>query len=294
MQKIIPNIWFDREAEDAAKFYSSVFKNSKILSTTKYPEAGNEIHGQTPGSTMTVSFELEGLRMLALNGGPVFKINPSISLFVQFENEEEITNAWNKLVEGGEVLMEFRDYPWALKYGWLNDKYGLSWQLSWGLPVKEGQKITPLFMFTQDVTGKAREAIETYTKIFDNSKIDLLLPYDPDDDDSEDNLKHARFTLCGNSFMAMDSSGPHKFTFNEAFSLIVECEDQNEIDKYWEALSAVPEAEQCGWLKDKHGVSWQIVPKGMEEILNSEDKEKRESAMKAMLEMKKIEIDKLK
>lgn len=150
MQRVVPNLWFDSEAEEAANFYISVFGDGKILATTRYGKSGAEVAGRPEGSVLTVEFEVLGQRMIALNGGPVFK-------------------------------------------------------------------------------------------------------------------------------------------FNEAVSLMVECASQEELDRYWNALSAVPEAEQCGWLKDKYGLSWQIVPDGMSEMMTGES-EKAERAMAAVFTMKKLDI----
>ena len=145
-------------------------------------------------------------------------------------------------------------------------------------------------MFTKDVAGKTKEAIDTYTSIFPNSKIEMIAPYTKDDGDKEGFIKHARFTLDGQNFMAMDSSLPHDFSFNEALSFVVNCDTQEEIDYYWEKLSSVPEAEQCGWLKDKYGVSWQIVPSIMNKIMASGNSEKISRVTQSLLKMKKFDI----
>jgi predicted 3-demethylubiquinone-9 3-methyltransferase (glyoxalase superfamily) len=145
-------------------------------------------------------------------------------------------------------------------------------------------------MFTGDVAGKAKEAIDLYTSLFPGSSIDLLSHYEEGEGDNTAYLKHARFTLAGDQFIAMDSSLDHTFTFNEAFSLLASCDTQEEIDAYWEKLSAVPEAEQCGWLKDRFGVSWQISPSEIQEMMASGDTEKIARVTKAFLEMKKFDI----
>ena len=145
-------------------------------------------------------------------------------------------------------------------------------------------------MFTKDKAGKAKEAIDAYTSIFPNSKIEMVVPYTKDDGDKEGFIKHSRFTLNGQNFMAMDSSLPHDFSFNEAISFVVNCETQEEIDNYWKKLSAVPEAEQCGWLKDKYGVSWQIVPSVMNEMMTGGNKEKIARVTEEILKMKKFDI----
>jgi len=112
-------LWYDNQAEEAVKHYTSIFPNSKILNMTRYTSEGKEIHGQEEGTVMTVAFELNGIEFLALNGGPIFKFNESTSICVDCETQEEIDYFWNKLTEGGEESF----------CGWLKDKYGLSWQI---------------------------------------------------------------------------------------------------------------------------------------------------------------------
>ncbi len=286
MQKIVPHLWFDTQAKEATSFYTSLFKDSVIDNI-------RTITGTPSGDCDIVNFTLAGQEFMAISAGPFFKFNPAISLFTVFDNEAEITNVWNKLVEGGKVLMEFGTYPWAQKYGWLQDKYGLSWQLSMSDHHQLEQRITPMLMFTQGGAGKAKEAAEYYASVFPDSRVDMLVPYEKGEGDIEGFIKHSRFTLCGQGFMAMDSSGPHEFVFNEAVSLIINCETQEEIDYYWEKLSAVPESEQCGWCKDKFGISWQIVPTVMNKIMASGDKDKIDRATQAFLKMKKFNIAEL-
>ncbi len=120
MQKIVPFLWFDQNAEEAAKFYTSIFKNSRITEVTHYTDASSEASGLPKGTVMTVSFELEGQEFMALNGGPVFKFTPAISLFVNCKTQQEIDDLWEKLSAGGEKG----------QCGWLQDKYGVSWQIA--------------------------------------------------------------------------------------------------------------------------------------------------------------------
>ena len=121
VQRITPCLWFDSEAEEAAEFYTSIFKNSRIVKISRYGEAGREIHGKPPGSAMVVAFELDGQRFTALNGGPIFKFNEAISFQVNCETQEDVDYYWNKLSEGGDKN--------AQQCGWLKDKYGASWQI---------------------------------------------------------------------------------------------------------------------------------------------------------------------
>jgi predicted 3-demethylubiquinone-9 3-methyltransferase (glyoxalase superfamily) len=293
MQKITPHLWFDKNAEEAVNFYTSVFKNSKVLETSRYTEAGQEIHGMTPGTVMSQEFELDGYRMLAINGGPVFKITPAISFFVNCSTPEEVDEYWNKLSEGGTAMMPLGEYPFSKKYGWTSDKFGLSWQIMLrDEPVTD--RIVPSLLFVGDKYGKAEEAVKTYTSLFENSSIDTISHYGEGmEPNKPGTVMYAGFTLFGQKFSAMDGGGEHAFTFNEAVSLLVTCKDQEEIDKYWNALSAVPESEQCGWLKDKFGVSWQIVPEGMGKMLTDPDKEKVMRVTDAFMKMHKLDMQKL-
>jgi predicted 3-demethylubiquinone-9 3-methyltransferase (glyoxalase superfamily) len=121
-QKITPFLWFNTEAEEAAEYYVSIFKNSRIVNVSRYTEVGQEFHHRPPGSAMVVSFELEGQPFDALNGGPIFHFNESVSLMIHCENQEEVDHYWNRLTEGGD--------PNAQQCGWLKDKFGLSWQVT--------------------------------------------------------------------------------------------------------------------------------------------------------------------
>src|SRR5689334_8905990 len=124
MQKITPHIWFNKEAEEAVRFYMSAFNNGEVLSTTHYSEAGHDIHGMDAGTVLTVEFKIEGMKLIALNGGPHFKINPSISFMVHMPSAEEVDALWNALSAEGTVLMPLDEYPFSKRYGWIQDKYG--------------------------------------------------------------------------------------------------------------------------------------------------------------------------
>jgi predicted 3-demethylubiquinone-9 3-methyltransferase (glyoxalase superfamily) len=121
VQKISPCLWFDDQGEEAARFYTGIFPNSKIVNVSRYGEAGREIHGKAPGTVMTVAFVLDGQAFTALNGGPIFKFNEAISLQISCENQAEVDHYWDKLSQGGD--------PQAQQCGWLKDKYGVSWQV---------------------------------------------------------------------------------------------------------------------------------------------------------------------
>ncbi|HVO76011.1 MAG TPA: VOC family protein [Ignavibacteriaceae bacterium] len=290
MQKITPFLWFDNQAEEAVNFYTSIFKNSRTGSLTRYDDAGAAASGRPKGSVMTASFRLDGQEFTALNGGPVFKFNPSVSFMVISQDEKEIDGLWKKLSEGGKVLMELNKYDWSKKYGWVQDKYGLSWQLMLS-EEKVSHKIIPSFLFVDKVYGKAEEAMDFYTSVFKNAKVESIYKYGPGKEpDKEEAVMYEDFTIEGNKFAAMESAHQHNFNFNEAVSFVVNCENQEELDYYWKKLSAVPQSEMCGWLKDKYGVSWQIVPTVLSKYLSDKDSKKSQRVMQAMLKMKKIDI----
>jgi predicted 3-demethylubiquinone-9 3-methyltransferase (glyoxalase superfamily) len=294
-QKITPNLWFDRQAEEAAKFYTSIFKNSRVGKITRASRAGFEIHGLPEGTVMTIEFEIEGQKFIALNGGPLFKFTPAISFLVACNTKEEVDAIWEKLSEGGTALMELGEYPFSEKYGWTQDRYGLSWQVMF-MGDRKMQKITPTLMFAGEQYGKAEAAINFYTSVFNNAEIGNILRYGKGEEpDKEGTIKHAAFTLENQGFAAMDSARNHNFTFNEAISFMVECETQEEIDYYWEKLTADGGQESvCGWLKDKFGVSWQVAPTVLNDMLRDPDKEKVERVTNAFLKMKKFDIGELK
>lgn len=291
MQRIIPTLWFDTQAEEAAAFYTRLFKSSKTGAVTRYEAEAAKVSGMPEGSVLTVEFELEGYKFLGLNGGPVFKFTPAVSFFVNCATVEEIDKLWAGLSQGGSVLMEYQKYPFAEKFGWLNDKYGLSWQLMLG---KYPQKIRPALMYVGKQAGKAEEAINTYVSLFPESKIGMISRYGEGGADKAGTINHGVFSLFGQEFIAMDSALEHQFTFTEATSLMVECEDQPEIDRYWQKLTEGGEEQPCGWLKDKYGLSWQIVPMELNKILQNPDPVKRSKVMKVFLQMKKINIAALK
>lgn len=154
VQKIVPHLWFDDQAREAARFYTSLFQDASIGATTRYSEAGSEIHGRPTGSVMTVDFHVAGCELVALNGGPTFEFTPAISFFVTCETEAEVDALWRKLSEDGAALLPLDSYDWSERYGWVEDRYGLSWQVALGELEVVGQKITPSLLFVGDRLGR--------------------------------------------------------------------------------------------------------------------------------------------
>ncbi len=294
MQKILPHLWFDKEAKEAAEFYVSIFSDSKVTNVTTLRDTPS-------GDADMVSFEIRNQPFMAISAGPYFKINPSISFFVNFDPSKEqdaeknIDMTWKKLAEGGQVLMPLQEYPFSKRYGWIQDKYGVSWQLILTDPKgEERPEIIPSLLFVGDRYHKAEEAMSFYLSVFKDSKKGNIAYYGPGQEPNKEGaVMFSDFKLLDMWFAAMDSGLEHHFTFSEAVSFIVRCDTQEEIDYYWEKLSAVPEAEQCGWLKDKYGVSWQIVPASMDEMMQKGTPEQVARVTQAFLPMKKFDLAKL-
>ncbi|RZA18165.1 MAG: VOC family protein [Proteobacteria bacterium] len=285
MNHVDVSLWFDGKAEEAAKFYTSLFKSSEIGRTSYFTKSGEKVSGQKAGSVLTVEFKLANLSVVGLNGGPLFKFTPAMSLFVWCESEKEIDDLWSELTAGGGVRMALDTYPWSKKYGWATDKFGVDWQLNLA---PNTQKIAPAMLFVDKLFGKGEDALNLYTSVFPDCKIESISR-----DENQKSVTHSIFKLNGQDVVLMDGAGNHGFEFNEAFSLMIYCKNQKEIDHLWDSLiKDGGMSSQCGWLKDKFGVSWQIVPDFMRDAIY--DAGKSEKVMDAMYQMKKLDYQKLK
>lgn len=299
MQKITPHLWFDKEAREAAEFCASVFPDSKIKSISVIKDTPS-------GDCDIVSFQVWGQSFMSISAGPLFRINPSVSFIVNFDPlffkgssmpekeaaRKKLDAVWESLSEGGTVRMPIGEYSFSKRYGWIEDRFGVSWQLMLTDPEGDPRPtIIPAIMFVGDNAGRAEEAMRFYVDVFRDSKAGTLYRYGPDQKpDKEGTLMFADFMLENSWFAAMDSAREHEFSFNEAISFMVSCDTQEEIDHYWGKLSAVPQAEQCGWLKDKFGLSWQIVPRRMNEMMGDKDRGRVMRVTEAFLKMKKFDL----
>lgn len=295
-QKIIPNIWVNNNAREMAEYYISIFPDSKITHTMYYPKTQEEgladFQLDMAGKELVIDLELHGRRFTLINAGDTFKPNPSISFFVDFNPGEDdnarenLKEMYDKLIEGGRALMPLDTYPFSEYYGWVEDKYGVSWQLILSNPDGDARpSIVTSLLFSGKNTNRAEEAINYYTRVFQNSKVGLLARYEEDTGTAKKgSLMYGDCLLDGEWVSIMDSGVEMNAPFTEGISLVVECEDQAEIDYFWEKLSTVPEAEQCGWCKDQFGVSWQIVPVNTYELLQ------KPGAYQNMMQMKKLVI----
>ena len=275
-ENITPCLWYNGQAQEAAALYCSVFTDAKI----------------TAQSPIVTAINVSGHSITLLDGGPMYKPNPSISFFYICEKEDELNKIWNAFSKEGTVLIPLDKYPWSEKYGWINDKFGISWQIALGNLSDVGQKITPSLMLTDKQYGRADEAIAHYSSIFKNVKVDGILRYGANElPDQEGKVKHAQFALNDQKFMIMESAAPHNFTFTEGISLTIHCETQKEIDYYWEKLTESGAESMCGWLKDKFGVSWQIIPTVLNKIMS--DPAKAGKAAQAFMSMRKLNIEQI-
>lgn len=261
-----------------ASFYSSVFPETDIASD----------------NGMVVLMHMSGQKLMLLNGGPMFAPTPAVSFMYMTGSEEEVERIWNHLIREGHSLMELGSYPWSSRYGWLQDKFGVSWQLYTGKKEDIRQPVTITLMFTGDQNGRAQEAIGLYTSVFPGSGVQGVLTYGDNGGDVPNHIMHAQFHINGYYIMCMDSTGPHDFNFTEGTSLVVECGSQEEIDHYWNELTAGGGAESmCGWLKDKFGFSWQIIPDMLPKLMSKGDPERTGKMMQALMQMKKLRIAEL-
>lgn len=275
---IYPCIWCNNNAKEMANFYCKVFPHTKIISE----------------NSVVVIIEIDGHPLMLLNGGDHFRPNPSVSIMYLTTSEIEVETIWNQLAEKGKVLMPIDEYPFSPKYGMVEDQYGVSWQLYTGKAEHIVQKIVPTLMFTGANNGKAKEAATLYTSLFPNSALRGMLEYTGNEGEIKGNVQHGEFMIDNYLLMIMDSSYDHKFNFTEGVSLVALTNGQEETDKYWNALTADGGKESmCSWLKDKYGLSWQIVPKFLIEIVTGSDKQKAKKAMDAVMKMKKIIVSEI-
>jgi predicted 3-demethylubiquinone-9 3-methyltransferase (glyoxalase superfamily) len=293
-QKITPFLWFDDRAEEAMNFYVSIFPNSEINQLKKWPEKTPfPAESTKPGTVQQGVFTLDGLQFCAFDAGPMFRFNPSISFFAVFETDTEINTLWKQLIDGGEALMPLDRYDWSERYGWVTDRFGVTWQLMKGTLSDVGQRITPLIMFSGNQRGNAEEAMNLYMSLFEDSTSDMVSRYGKGTSVPEHMINHARFHLANQGFMVMDNGTEHQIPFTEAISFYVNCKDQKEVDYFWNKFTEEGSESVCGWLKDKFGVSWQIVPKFLTEKLVLDEPEKRQKLFEAINQMKKLDVAKL-
>src|SRR3989440_9376765 len=208
MPNITPHFWFDKEAKEAAEFYTSLLPDSRVTNIIT-------LHDTPSGDCDLVSFVLANQPFMAISAGPLFKFNPSASFHVKLKTKEEVDAIWEQLSFGGNVLMPLDAYPFSERYGWVEDKYGLSWQVIYTSDNEIQQIITPVLMFVGRACGKTEEAVTFFTSIFSHARNVFLFRLGKGGEAGKTgNVKYAAFTLDGIEFCAMDSARDHAFTFN--------------------------------------------------------------------------------
>ena len=294
MQKIVPSIWFDHNAGEAAAFYTRVFPNARVTGVQYYPKKGlPDFQREFAGKELAVEFELDGHRFVGINAGPEFPVTPAISFMVNFDPSlddaarSHLEDLWNALADSGQVMMPLGEYPFSSYYGWVQDKYGVGWQLILTDPAAELRPyIVPSLLFGAEAQNRAAEAADYYTSVFPDGWVGTTATYpQPTGPATTDSVMYCDIELFGQWFALMDSGVEQTQTFSPGVSFMIECADQAEIDRYWAELSTVPEAEQCGWLVDRFGVSWQVVPTDLAAYTGTTE------GYLAMLSMKKIQLD---
>ena len=295
---IVPHLWFDNQAAEAAAFYTSMLPDSRITATT--------VLRDTPsGDCELVAFDLWGQPFEAISGGPQFQFNPAISFILNFDPllfgtcdaaktsaMEAQTHAWAKLTSEGQVVVPLDAYPFSERFGWVLDKYGVSWQLILSRP--EGDRrppIVPSLIFGGANYGRAEEARAFYLSVFDNGKVGGQIIRGPGQEpEREGTMLFGDFAVENFWLALMDNIQEENHTFNESISFMVRCDSQAEIDRLWAALNTSPDGGQCGWLQDKYGVSWQIVPASLHDLIYNGTDASRAAIMQALLAMKKLDL----
>lgn len=311
-QSVIPNIWIRRSlggVEQAGAFYADALPFATAAVESRYPAADSgdlpEFQQDFAGEPLVVTVDVADTRLRLIHAGDEFRPTPALSFILNVDPlffgdgddgavsaRAALDRTWAVLSDGGEVRMELGEYPFSAHYSWVEDRYGVNWQLMLTDPAGDPRPlVVPALMFGGDAQeDRAAEAADFYVGLFADtpggSGVGHRFPYgSPTGPASAEALAFGEFRIGDRWSAANDMGYDHGFGFTPGISLEVRCADQAEIDRLWDALSAVPEAEACGWLQDRYGVSWQIVPESIDTLLE------RPGAYRRMLRMTKLVID---
>lgn len=295
-QKIVPNIWFAGNAGEAGEFYTTALPQASAHVAMRYPDELPDFQKGLEGEPVVVDLDVAGFRITMINSDDTARPTPSISFMLNFDPlmfdgdadaaRTALDETWAALSDGGQALMPLGEYPFSPHYGWVQDRFGVSWQLMLTDPTGDPRPfVITQIMFSGDVQDRAREAVDLYLSLFDDTAYGTVVAYEQASGKAAaGSIMFGEFRIGEQWFSFMDSNVQHEFGFTPGVSLEIRCADQAEIDHFWNALSAVPDAEQCGWLVDRYGVSWQVVPENMDELLA------KPGAYQRMLGMKKLVI----
>ncbi|HEL1612578.1 TPA: VOC family protein [Streptococcus suis] len=287
MQTIIPHLWYDTEAKEAVAFYVELFGGNVDWTYT--------ITDTPSGDSDLIQFQLGDMTLAAISAGPYFKLNESMSLMVNVANKDEVTRLYQALSESGRVLMPLAEYPFSPYYVWLEDRFGLSWQLSYAPDLDKPYQFDICLLFSQEQVGLAQPMLDYYKDKLPQASVGQLSYYGEGEAAVEAaKLNYAELLVGGQKLIVMDHGYGGEDSFNEAFSLMVYVDSQDELNFYYDLLSAVPEAEMCGWVKDQFGISWQIVPRILMEAYDTASPETVKAVNDAVLQMRRLDFDQIK
>ncbi|MCK4024980.1 VOC family protein [Streptococcus iners] len=283
MQTIIPHLWYDTEAKEAVAFYVELFGGKLDWTYT--------ITDTPSGDSDLIQFQLGDMTLAAISAGPYFKLNESMSLMVNVASKDEVTRLYQALSEGGRILMPLGEYPFSPYYVWLEDRFGLSWQLSYTPDLDKPYQFDICLLFSQEQVGLAQPMLDYYKDKLPQASVGQLSYYG---EGEAAKLNYAELLVAGQKLIVMDHGYGGEASFNEAFSLMVYVDSQDELNFYYDLLSAVPEAEMCGWVKDQFGISWQIVPRILMEAYDTASPETVKTVNDAVLQMRRLDFDQIK
>ncbi|MFV0316697.1 MAG: VOC family protein [Microthrixaceae bacterium] len=295
--RIVPSTWHHRTAAEAAELYCSAIPRTTEVSRSHYPTEGlPDFQEPFAGDVLTIELDLDGLGLTLINAGDDFTPNTSISFMVNFDPSREpdarelLDQTWAALVDGGNELIPLGQTKFSDRYGWVTDRFGVGWQLILTDPDGDQRPLViPTFLFAGPARGRAADAMASWIELFEDSSPGVLASQPLDTSTAKaGEVMFADFRLAGQWFAAMDAPEGSGDAFSPGVSIQAMCETQDDIDRLWATLSTVPDAEQCGWCVDEFGVSWQIVPEGMDRMLLE-----RPESYAAMMQMKRIVIDDL-
>ncbi|GAB3940783.1 VOC family protein [Corynebacterium tapiri] len=280
-QMITPTLWMNRTADEACDFYVQAFQSidvrAEVTGRLTYPDPHEYYLEEFAGKTRVKFLDIEGVSLGFINAADEHAVNPSISFILNFDPSRmqdasaRLEKLWEVLIDGGQALMPLQQYPFSQLYGWVQDKYGVNWQLMLTNP--EGDErpfVTPSLMFGNVNHGKAREAVDYYVETFPDSQLGVRHFYTDESaagtgvSTESGDVMYSDARIGGLWLSAMDSGVEHEFTFTAGNSLHVMAEDAEQAEQLHARLSHDPAKDNYGWCEDQFGITWQIHHRGME------------------------------
>ena len=279
---LMPAFWCNGTLAEQTRAYAGLFPGALI--------DGRPAAVWGPGA-MAALLTLDGCDVQLIDGGPMYAPTPALSLFVQRQTEAGVRALWDGLADGGTVLMPLDAWPWARLFGWVQDRWGVTWPVNLGPLHEVGRAITPYLTFTGPAAGKARAALDLYARALPGLTVDGIHDHDGSGPDPAGTVMHAQIRLRGGTMMLSDSAHPHAWGFTPGTSLSVLCDTQDQVDRLWDLLSSEGgQPARCGWLTDPFGVSWQIVPRLLHDTMLTGTADQKARLVAAFLPMGKLDI----